>query len=113
MHGNSLACRKGGGKYNDYRALAKLLSCLAPLLLCCGSACAACEDEAAQMCSSSDDRCLRDAADSVQNAAKDCKDPQNGKANAALWRATPHFFDGKPFEKQFWRCVAKACADAS
>jgi hypothetical protein len=75
----------------------------------CGPAYAACEDEAKQMCSSSDGRCLQDAAAFVQHAAKDCQDPQDGKANAALWRATPEFFDGQLYEKQFWRCVAKAC----
>jgi hypothetical protein len=113
MHDNCLACQRGGWKYNGYHAPARLLSCSMALLLGCGSAYVACEAEAGQMCSSSGDRCLQDAADSVRNATKDCKDPQNGKANAELWRATPDFFDGQRYEKQFWRCVAKACADAS
>lgn len=70
---------------------------------------AACEQEVASLCSSGDSRCLQDAAQSVAQAANDCKTPEVRQRNASLWQATPQFFDGQPNEHAFWRCVAQLC----
>jgi hypothetical protein len=74
-----------------------------------GTALGACEREAAQLCSSGDPRCLEGAAQSVEQAMADCKTPEGRQQNAALWQATPTFFDGEPYEHRFWRCVAHVC----
>lgn len=81
------------------------------LLLSGGSAFAACEQEAARLCASGDSRCLEGAAKSVEQAASDCKTSEGRQQNAALWQATPAFFDGQPYEHTFWRCVASLCDD--
>ena len=81
------------------------------LLLSGGSAFAACEQEAARLCASGDSRCLDSAAQSVEQAVSDCKTPEGRQEKAALWQATPAFFDGQPYEHMFWRCVARLCDD--
>lgn len=79
------------------------------VLLSSGTAFAACEQEAARLCASGDPRCLEGAAKSVEQAINDCKTSEGRKQNAALWQATPSFFDGQPYEHMFWRCVARMC----
>ncbi len=82
------------------------------LLMRGGIALGACEQEAAQLCSSGDPRCLEGAAKSVEQAMADCKTREGKQQNAALWEATPTFFDGQPYEHRFWRCVARACDES-
>lgn len=80
-------------------------------IMCLGSAYvfAACEEEAARLCSSTGARCLEDAAKSVEQAISDCHTPEGRKQHASLWQATPQFFDGQPQEHVFWRCVSRLC----
>ena len=82
---------------------------LAALCLSGSSVFAACEKEAAALCSHGDPQCLDGAAKSVAQAANDCKTPEGRIQNASLWQATPSFFDNAPHEHEFWRCVARQC----
>ncbi|PVX81282.1 hypothetical protein [Paraburkholderia unamae] len=89
-----------------------LIATVLAAVLCLGSCdafAAACDQEAAVLCSSGNPRCLEDAARSVQQAIKDCDTPEGKMQNAGLWLATPDFFDGEPHEHVFWRCVARLC----
>jgi hypothetical protein len=70
---------------------------------------AACEQEAARLCSNGDARCLEDAAKTIQQVMDDCKTPEARKQNAAMWQSTPSYFDGQPHEHAFWRCAAQLC----
>jgi hypothetical protein len=79
------------------------------LVLVSGYGYAACEQEAASLCSDGNPRCLQDAAKSVEQAADDCRTPEGRQQNASLWEATPSFFDNAPHEHVFWRCVARQC----
>ena len=74
-----------------------------------GYAFAACEQETALLCSSGDPRCLADAAKTVAQVTGECSTPQGRSQHAALWQATPAFFDGEPHEHVFWRCVSQLC----
>jgi hypothetical protein len=82
---------------------------LAALCLSGGYTYAACEQEAASLCSNGDPHCLADAAKSVEQATNDCKTDAGRQQNASLWEATPSFFDNAPHEHAFWRCVARQC----
>jgi hypothetical protein len=81
------------------------------IVLCLGGsyAYAACEQEAAALCSGGNPHCLEDAARSVEQATNDCKTPEGRQQYASLWQATPSFFDNAPHEHVFWRCVARQC----
>ena len=81
----------------------------AALCLTASGAFAACEKEAAAMCSHGDPQCRDGAAKSVEQAANDCKTSEGRMQSASLWQATPSFFDNAPHEHEFWRCVAQQC----
>jgi hypothetical protein len=111
MHG-SIRFRAARYRRHSQRAGGTAIGMLAIVLLLSGStAFAACEQEAARLCASGDSRCLEGAAKSVEQAISDCKTPEGRQEKAALWQATPTFFDGQPDEHRFWRCVASLCDD--
>jgi hypothetical protein len=89
--------------------------CVGAIALLLESPClyAFCETEAMSACGASDQQCVSDAATAVTHALRDCKASVAGNGNAQLWTASQNFFDGQPQEKQFWRCVATACASAA
>jgi len=85
----------------------------AALLLESSSLYAFCEAEARSACAVNDQQCIDNAGTVATNAVRDCKVSVGRTGNAQLWIATQNFFDGQPQEKQYWRCVATACASAS
>ena len=95
------------------RRLAFLCIGATALLLESPSVYAFCETEARSACAEGGRQCIDNAGTAVSNAVRDCKDSVGKNGNAQLWIATSSFFDGRPQEKQFWRCVATACASAS
>jgi len=85
----------------------------AALLLESSSLYAFCEAEARSNCAANDQHCIDNAGTMATNAVRDCKVSVGKAGNAQLWIATQNFFDGEPREKQYWQCVAAACASAS
>ena len=85
----------------------------AALLLESSSLYAFCEAEARSACAANDQQCIDSAGTMATNAVRDCKVSVGRTGNAQLWIATQNSFDGQPQEKQFWRCIATACASAS
>jgi len=107
---NVRAVRHPGAEKSNARRLAFLCIGATALLLESPGIYAFCETEARSACAETDQQCIDNAGTAVTNAVRDCK---VSAGNAQLWIATPNFFDGRPQEKQFWRCVATACASAS
>jgi hypothetical protein len=85
----------------------------AALLFESSSLYAVCEAEARSACAANDQQCIDNAGTMATNAVRDCKVSVGRAGNAQLWIATQNFFDGQPQEKQYWQCVATACASAS
>jgi hypothetical protein len=110
---NVRAVRHPGAEKSKARRLAFVCIGATALLLESPSVYAFCETEARSACAKNDQQCIDNAGTAVTNAVRDCKVSVGKAGNAQLWTATPNFFDGRPQEKQYWRCVATACASAS
>src|SRR5260370_1161201 len=101
---NVRAVRHPGAEKFNARRLAFLCIGVTALLLESSIVYAFCETEARSACAENDQQCIDNAGTAVTNAVRDCKVSVGKSGNAHLWTATSSFFDGRPQEKQYWRC---------